>query len=118
MQPEAGVDAGCHFAGVNTWLLIRYLREFGGPNGTERLLHEAGETRSADELFDLATWSSYEQFRGLLETTATEFGGGKTLTRAAGGGLAEVALTTPHGFILSPRRTKTDGFFISVMRRT
>ena len=33
------------------------------------------------------------------------------------GGLAEAALTTPHGFVLSPRRTKTDGFFISVMKR-
>lgn len=35
-----------------------------------------------------------------------------------GGGLAEAALATPHGFVLSPRRTKTDGFYISVMRRT
>jgi 16S rRNA (cytosine967-C5)-methyltransferase len=34
-----------------------------------------------------------------------------------GGGLAAAALTTAHGTILTPRRTTTDGFFISVLRR-
>ena len=33
-------------------------------------LREAGETRTEDELVDNATWSSYDQFRRLLEVTA------------------------------------------------
>jgi hypothetical protein len=40
MQPEDAVGGGCHFAGVNTWLLARYLRDNGGPNTVERLLRE------------------------------------------------------------------------------
>lgn len=36
----------------------------------------------------------------------------------AGSDLAESVLIRPHGAILSPRRTATDGFYISVMQRT
>jgi diguanylate cyclase (GGDEF)-like protein len=89
MQPEAGVEAGCHFAGVNTWLLVRYLRERGEPGTVQRLLAECGETRTEDELFDLGTWSSYDQLRRLLEVTSDQFGGAETLRRAAGSGLAD-----------------------------
>src|SRR5258706_11505447 len=89
MQSEAGVDAGCHFAGTNTWLLARYLRDNGGPDGPERLLREAGDPRTVEELFDLATWSSYDQFRRLLEVAAALFGGDETLRRAAAGGLVD-----------------------------
>ena len=67
MQSEDGMEARCHFAGVNTWLLLRYLREHGGPDAAERCCAAAGDTRTADELLDLATWSSYDQFRRLLE---------------------------------------------------
>ncbi len=91
MEAEAGLE-NCHFAGVNTWLLLRYLREHGDPGAQERLLGEAGETRSADELFDLATWSTYDQLRRLLEVTAASFGGPETLRRAAGGGLADSSM--------------------------
>jgi 16S rRNA (cytosine967-C5)-methyltransferase len=31
--------------------------------------------------------------------------------------IADAALATAHGFVLSPNRTGTDGFFVSVMRR-
>jgi 16S rRNA (cytosine967-C5)-methyltransferase len=37
------------------------------------------------------------------------------LAKAALGSLADVALTMPAGVILSPHRTGTDGFFVSVM---
>ncbi len=30
-KADDGVEAGCHFAGVNTWLLIRYLRARSNP---------------------------------------------------------------------------------------
>ena len=75
MQSEHGVEAGCHFAGLNTWLMIRYLRAHKGPDAAAELLSAACETRTVDELFDLATWSSYDQFRRLLEVMAKSFGG-------------------------------------------
>jgi hypothetical protein len=40
------------------------------------------------------------------------------LSEAALGSLADAALVTPAGVILSPRRTRTDGFFVSVMVKT
>jgi diguanylate cyclase (GGDEF)-like protein len=91
MEPE-GVDAGDHFAGINTWLLMRYLRDHEGPDAARRLLREAGDTRTVDELFDVATWSSYDQFRKLLGVAADSFGGTQMLRRAASGGLADPSM--------------------------
>jgi 16S rRNA (cytosine967-C5)-methyltransferase len=52
---------------------------------------------------------------------APDFGtlpAGETLASAGlSGALAAALLATPRGVILSPHRTETDGFFISVMRR-
>jgi diguanylate cyclase (GGDEF)-like protein len=87
--PEAA-PGGLHFAGVNTWLLARHLRELGD-DALARVLREAGDPRTEAELFDLATWSSYEQFRNLLETTARLFGA-EELTRAAAGGLVDPSM--------------------------
>src|SRR5204863_474964 len=53
-----------------------------------RVLREAGDPRTEAEMFDLATWSSYDQFRGLLEATARLFGAHE-LTRASSGGLTD-----------------------------
>ena len=36
---------------------------------------------------------------------------------ASGPALAEAALTSREGLLMSPRRTGTDGFFVSVMKR-
>jgi hypothetical protein len=91
MQSEIGVEAGCHFAGVNSYLMIRYLRETGGAESVAQLLRTAGETRSADDLYDLGTWSSYDQFRRLLEVMA-ETSGDEALKLAAGGGLADPSM--------------------------
>ena len=87
MQGGSGAHRGLHFAGVNTWLLARHLRDLGD-DALARVLHEAGDPRTEAELLDLATWSSYEQFRSLLETTTRLFGANE-LTRASAGGLAE-----------------------------
>ncbi len=92
MQSEDGVEADCHFAGVNTWLMLRHLRAHDAPDASSRLLAEAGETRTADQLFDLGTWSSYDQFRRLLEVMATDFGGADSLHRAAGSGLDDPSM--------------------------
>ncbi len=88
---EADLSPGLHFAGVNTWLLMRYLRDHAGAEGVVRVLHDAAETRTGDELFDLATWSSYDQFRRLLEVTANSFGTA-AVERAAAGGLTDPSM--------------------------
>jgi diguanylate cyclase (GGDEF)-like protein len=92
MRSEDGMEAECHFAGVNTWLMIRYLRAHQGPDAARELLRAAGEHRTVDELFDLATWSSYEQFRRLLEVMAKSFGGAEALRAASGSGLADPSM--------------------------
>jgi len=91
MEWEAEVEAGCHFAGLNTWLLIRYLREHGDADAASRVLRDAGETRTVEELFDFATWSSYNQVRRLFEVTASSYGA-EALRRAAGGGLVDPSM--------------------------
>ncbi len=88
---ESDLSPGLHFAGVNTWLLLRYLRDHEGADGVARVLRESAERRTADELSDLATWSSYEQFRRLLEVTASFFGGA-AVERVAGGGLTDPSM--------------------------
>ena len=52
---EAELPPGLHFAGVNTWMLVRYLRDQTDSDVTTRVLAEAGETRTEEELFDIAT---------------------------------------------------------------
>jgi diguanylate cyclase (GGDEF)-like protein len=92
MQSGEGIESGRQFSGVNTWLMVRYLRAHDAPGAASRLLTEAGDTRTDDELFDLATWSSYAQFRRLLEVMAASFGGSGALERAAGSGLADPSM--------------------------
>jgi diguanylate cyclase (GGDEF)-like protein len=92
MESEEGVEAGCHFAGVHTRLLVRYLRKHADPVAIDELLHAAGDTRSPDQLFDLATWSSYNELRRLLEATATKFGGTDVLRQASGAGLDDPSM--------------------------
>jgi diguanylate cyclase (GGDEF)-like protein len=84
-------SAGRDFAGLNTWLLVRYLRGHAGADGVTRVLFESAESRTASELFELATWSSYAQFRRLLEVTARLFGV-SAVERAAGGGLTDPSM--------------------------
>jgi diguanylate cyclase (GGDEF)-like protein len=88
---DADLPPGLHFAGVNTWMLMRYLRDQAPAGTTTRVLAEAGETRSVEELFDLATWSSYDQFRRLLEATAANCGTA-ALTSASSGGLTDPSM--------------------------
>jgi len=89
MAEENGLPPGLHFAGVNTRLLLRFLREHEAPDAVASVLRDAGESRTEEELVDAATWSSYDQFRKLLEVTARSFGGTATLERAASGGLTD-----------------------------
>ena len=55
------------------------------------VLADAGESRTEAELFDLATWSSYDQFRRLVEATAANCGTA-ALTSASSGGLTDPSM--------------------------
>jgi diguanylate cyclase (GGDEF)-like protein len=88
---DSDLPPGLHFAGVNTWMLMRYLRAHAGAEVVAQVLADAGETRTEEDLLDLATWSSYDQFRRLLEATAA-ICGTATLTSASSGGLSDPSM--------------------------
>jgi GGDEF domain-containing protein len=69
-----------HFSGTNTKWLIGYLRAHARRGTVEDVLLRAGETRPAEELADDTTWSSYTQFRRLLESAGDVLGGLEHLT--------------------------------------
>jgi diguanylate cyclase (GGDEF)-like protein len=71
---------GHHFGGTYTRALMTHLRQQLGPDGLARVLSRAGESRSVEELSDLATWSSYDEFRALLTEGARALGGAPALT--------------------------------------
>ena len=48
-----------HFSGVNTRLIVEYLRDKMLPGTLDTVLEAAGETRSIDVLLDDTSWSSY-----------------------------------------------------------
>jgi diguanylate cyclase (GGDEF)-like protein len=64
--------------------VLRYLFSYlqtCQPEGTlERILEDAGEVRALDELTNSATWSSYAQFRRLLQSTGNLLHGPATLS--------------------------------------
>jgi hypothetical protein len=68
------------FSGVLTQYVIDYLVNEMPAGTLERVLRSAGETRPADVLGDTGTWSSYAQFRALLESTGAAIGGPSALT--------------------------------------
>jgi diguanylate cyclase (GGDEF)-like protein len=56
-----------HISGVYTKMLVEFLVETMSADTIQNLLRRAGETRTLDELSDVGSWSSYHQFRRLLE---------------------------------------------------
>lgn len=56
-----------HISGVYTKLLVEFLVQTMTSDRVEELLQRAGETRGLDELADAGSWSSYGQFRRMLE---------------------------------------------------
>jgi diguanylate cyclase (GGDEF)-like protein len=51
-----------------------------GPGAIARILIRAGDDRAADVVLDDSVWSSYGQFRRLLEASAVELGGMEALS--------------------------------------
>jgi diguanylate cyclase (GGDEF)-like protein len=82
LSPGAGgTTSRRHFTGLASRLLLEYATGRLGADRVEEILHEAGETRSVDRLLDGSTWSSYDQFRRLLEAFGLALGGCEELAR-------------------------------------
>ena len=61
------IPAEHHISGVYTKLLMEFLVETMPSDQIEELLRRAGESRGLEELADASSWSSYLQFKRLLE---------------------------------------------------
>jgi diguanylate cyclase (GGDEF)-like protein len=77
---STGDSAERGFSGLFIRFVTGYLQTCT-PEGTlERVLRSAGETRTVTVLSDVSTWSSYAQFRSLLEATGEATGGLSTFS--------------------------------------
>ena len=73
-------EADRHFGGVNTRMLLELVEWRLGAEALAEVLAAAGESRPLEALLDDATWSSYDEFRALLEAAAVSLGGCDVLT--------------------------------------
>jgi diguanylate cyclase (GGDEF)-like protein len=78
-MPTSQSDERKAIASTHTRFVIGYLQHRASAEALEEVLTRAGETRSVDELTDATAWSSYSEFRRLLEATATVLGGPEVL---------------------------------------
>ena len=77
--PGSTTPSAHHIAGCQTRFLLSYVRHELGDEGVAELLAAAGETRSAEELTDVTSRSSYDQFRRPLEAAGALVGGLSTV---------------------------------------
>jgi diguanylate cyclase (GGDEF)-like protein len=90
MGGMSGLHAECHFGGWYTRLLVGALRAEFGIEGLTEVLRRADEARSPEVLSDDSSWSSYRQFRRLLEAAADVMGSPSKLT-AVGARIEELS---------------------------
>ena len=69
--------------GVALQYLISYLQDHEPAGTLQKVFREAGETRSPKTVQSAASWSSYAQFRRLLEATGSVLDGLTTLARVS-----------------------------------
>jgi diguanylate cyclase (GGDEF)-like protein len=95
---EANPVGPHHISGYHTMVLMRFLKATLPSQSIEDILARVGECRSPEELSDLSSWSSYEQYRRLLQAAAVSLGDPSRLAGAgqtsAGNMNAELAETT------------------------
>jgi diguanylate cyclase (GGDEF)-like protein len=89
---------GRHFAGAIVDMAVRPLAEAGV---LDDVLRRAGETRGLDELCDPGGWSTYEQFRALLEAAAEVLGGLEPIAEMAPASVAKPTMPDVHALIMS-----------------
>src|SRR5580700_7141487 len=68
-MPDSEQYGDRDFSGSYVGLLIAYLRDGAAAGTLDEVLAMAGESRSVDQIVDPSSWSSYWQFRRLLEAT-------------------------------------------------
>jgi diguanylate cyclase (GGDEF)-like protein len=90
----ASVSDGRDFGGTLTEFVVDYLQGYTPEGTTEEIFRLAGETRDLDTLRDVNTWSTYQQYRRLLEATSEVLGGPAAL--AAAGSHAFDAIRNPE----------------------
>jgi diguanylate cyclase (GGDEF)-like protein len=65
--PEPGAVTGQDISGLYTMILMASLAEKLSADAIEEVLERAGEARGLEELGNMASWSSYGQFKRLLQ---------------------------------------------------
>src|SRR5687768_3464239 len=68
------LEPGRHFFGTATRLVVEHVVAKLGDDAVTEMLRRAGESRTRDELCDDGGWSSYDQFRALLEAAVEVLG--------------------------------------------
>ena len=88
-----------HISASVTWNIVNLVRRQAGEDGVGRLLAQAGEDRTAEQLQDDATWSSYAQGRALFEAAAEVLGGSHAL-RHVGEAISRADMTSEVSALL------------------
>jgi diguanylate cyclase (GGDEF)-like protein len=83
MAGDQIADTEKHFSGINTRIVVQYLKDQSGPETLRRVLDQAGDRRTEAELLDDSGWCSYTQLRNLFEATSHILGGEHWLATAA-----------------------------------
>jgi diguanylate cyclase (GGDEF)-like protein len=73
MAGRSDPEANRHISGIYTQMLVSYLQERMSPATMDRVLLRAGERRNLEELSSISSWSSYQQFKRLLQEASVEF---------------------------------------------
>jgi diguanylate cyclase (GGDEF)-like protein len=79
VKTTPALAAGRDFSGSMTQFIVDYLLDHQPPKTLDVVLQLAGETRSAATLRDVNSWSSYAQYRRLLQATGQVLGGARML---------------------------------------
>ena len=66
--------SGREFSGTCTRLLLEHVHACGGPAAVQAMLDLAGDPRPAADLLNDTIWTSYTDFRRLLEAASTTIG--------------------------------------------
>jgi diguanylate cyclase (GGDEF)-like protein len=72
MGTDKDVTADRHISGMYSSSVIDFLSECLPADEVKAILERAGDTRGVDEISRLSSWSSYHQFRALLEEATLE----------------------------------------------
>jgi diguanylate cyclase (GGDEF)-like protein len=97
--PAADGSEERHISASVTWNIVNLVRRRAGEDGVSRLLARAGEDRSAEQLQDDATWSSYVQGRALFEAASDVLGDIHAL-RHVGEAIARADMTSEVSALL------------------